>query len=143
MPLFRFQHLSSRIYRYFDQLAGLNTTFHCALLQPGPQGGARREGGALQRRNSLLRRREADERLKELGLKTFDAAIRFLDKLATDSRAVQNKAVHELIHFIANDFGEGDVPKDVPTLELIRGEIQHLNDEVANFKKHPPTHPED
>ena len=82
---------------------------------------------------------EADERLKELGLKTFDAAIRFLDKLATDSRAVQNKAVHELIHFIHNDFGEGDVPRDIPTRDMIYTEIGHLKGErdhfVQNFKR--------
>ena len=80
---------------------------------------------------------------EETGHKFFDAAITFLEGLANDPNAQKDPAVHELIHFIANDFGEGDVPKDVPTIELIRGEIQHLNDEVENFKKNPPTHPED
>jgi hypothetical protein len=63
----------------------------------------------------------------------FTNAIAFMKQLAADPRAQEDPAVRELIHFIANDFGEGDVPKDVPTRELIKGEIDHLNAERKDF----------
>ena len=63
----------------------------------------------------------------------FKNAITFMNVLAYDPKAQNDSAVHELVHFIANDFGEGDVPKDVPTRELIKGEIDHLNAERKDF----------
>ncbi len=83
---------------------------------------------------------------EETGHMFFDAAITFMGGLAEDPRIDKNSlyydpAVHELIHFIANDFGEGDVPKDVPTRDLIRGEIAHLKDGLRGFTQNPPTHP--
>ena len=64
----------------------------------------------------------------------FTNAIAFMKELAADPRAKNDPAVHELIHFIANDFGEGDVPKGVPTLDLIKGEIDHLIEERKDFQ---------
>ena len=68
----------------------------------------------------------------------FTNAIVFMKELAADPKAKDDPAVHELIHFIANDFGEGDVPKGVPTLDLIKGEIDHLIEERKDFQQNPP-----
>ena len=65
-------------------------------------------------------------------------AIAFMKELAADPAAKDDPAVHELIHFIANDGGKGDVPKGVPTLDLIKGEIEHLNAENKELKENPP-----
>jgi hypothetical protein len=74
--------------------------------------------------------------IEEKGKKFFETATTFMKGLAKDPKAHQDPAVHELIHFIANDFGQGDVPKDVPTRELIRGEIDHLQDEASKLAQH-------
>ena len=74
--------------------------------------------------------------IEEKGKKFFETATTFMKGLAEDPKAHQDPAVHELIHFIANDFGQGDVPKDVPTRELIRGEIDHLQDEASKLAQH-------
>jgi len=63
----------------------------------------------------------------------FTNAIAFMKELAAAPKAQNDSAVHDLIHFIANDFGEGDVPKGVPTLDLIKGEIDHMNAERKDF----------
>jgi hypothetical protein len=68
----------------------------------------------------------------------FKSAITFMEGLAQDPAAKDDPAVHELIHFIANDFGKGDVPKGVPTLDLIKDEIGHLNAERKELKENPP-----
>jgi len=67
----------------------------------------------------------------------FTNAIAFMKELAADPRVKDDPAIHELIHFIANDFGEGDVPKGVPTLDLIKGEIDHMIEERKNFARGP------
>ena len=74
--------------------------------------------------------------IEETGKKFFETATTFMKGLAEDPKAHQDPAVHELIHFIANDFGQGDVPKDVPTRELISGEIDHLQDEASKLAQH-------
>ena len=68
----------------------------------------------------------------------FTNAIAFMKELAADPAAKDDPAVHELIHFIANDGGKGDIPKGVPTLDLIKGEIEHLNAESKELKENPP-----
>ena len=74
-----------------------------------------------------------DEELKQVGLKAIDTALGFFERLAEDPKAVRNRAVHELVHFIHNDFGEGDVPKRVRTLDMIKDEIEHLKEERRDF----------
>ena len=69
----------------------------------------------------------------ETGKKFFETATAFMKGLAEDPNAHQDPAVHELIHFIANDFGQGDVPSDVPTHELIKGELEGLQDEASKL----------
>ena len=71
----------------------------------------------------------------EMGRKFFSAAIPFMKGLAEDPKAHKNPAVHELVHFIANAFGQGDVPKAVPTIDLLRDEVEHLKDEMKGFSE--------
>lgn len=60
----------------------------------------------------------------------FDSATGFFEKLANDPAALNHPGVRRLILFIASDFGKGEIPPfDVPTIDLIRGEIDHLNAE--------------
>ena len=87
-----------------------------------------------------------DEELKQVGLKAIDTALGFFERLAEDPKAVRDRAVHELVHFIHNDFGEGDVPKRVRTLDMIKDEIEHLKEERRDFTQDfggAPPRPED
>ncbi|MEE2753097.1 MAG: hypothetical protein VX910_03870 [Candidatus Latescibacterota bacterium] len=64
----------------------------------------------------------------------FQSAIKFMQGLAKDPAATSDPAVHEMIHFLANDFGKGDLPTDIPTATLIEGEIGHLKGWAADFR---------
>ena len=69
------------------------------------------------------------------GPRFFDSSIGFLEKLKADPAAAGDPAVRKLILFIASDFGEGEIPPpEVPTLELIKGEIEHLKADRKRFK---------
>ena len=69
------------------------------------------------------------------GPRFFDSSIGFLEKCLADPAAAGDPAVRKLILFIASDFGEGEIPPpEVPTLELIKVEIEHLKADRKRFK---------